>query len=183
MKTEKDRMVEMVGRSITGETHNYKFKKIAPIVGVKISHEYASIIIANLDEITKAFEWFVENADKLSEVFGQFSDEEGREELSTLERVKTFFDMIPPVSPVLKLIPSILTFSRLKELSKDLLAGGSVDAEDLGEDGMCDLFGENPTELYAAIFWALSVNFPKLFAPFLKEEGGDASTLDSNPKA
>jgi hypothetical protein len=156
----KDR-TKLVGATLGEEVRSYEFFKMPAISGVRFIHEYGSIVLMNMEKIKEAFSVF-KNEDKKTK--------NGDEKTSGL-------------LPILELLPSILTFQRLAELAKVLLADGKVDGQDIDSDGMCDLFGEDPLELYAAIFWALTINYPKYFGPLLEalEEGADENdtTQDS----
>jgi hypothetical protein len=148
----KDR-TKLVGATLGEEVRSYEFFKMPAISGVKIIHEYGSIVLMNMEKIKEAFSVF-KNEDK---------------------KTKNEDKKTSRLLPILELLPSILTFQRLAELAKVLLADGKVDGQDIDSDGMCDLFGEDPLELYAAIFWALTLNYPKYFGPLLEalEEGAD----------
>lgn len=149
----KNKRVKIFGKTITGETRTYEFDKIPAIVGVRLIHEYGSVVLTNLPSIRAAF--------------GAFTGE------------KTEDDSVIKLLGLVELVPKIITWPRLRELAKDLLAGGSVDGEILDDDGMCDIFGGDPMELYAALFWALSVNYPKYIDPLLQAldtEGTDDTT-------
>jgi hypothetical protein len=141
----KDR-IKLVGATLGEEVRSYEFFKMPAISGVKIIHEYGSIVLMNMEKIKGAFSVFKNGDEKISGLL-----------------------------PILELLPNIITFQRLAELAKVLLADGKVDGQDIDSDGMCDLFGEDPLELYAAIFWALTLNYPKYFDPLLEalEEGAD----------
>jgi hypothetical protein len=145
---EKNR-TKLVGATLGEEVRSYEFFKMPAISGVRIIHEYGSIVLMNMEKIKEAFSVFKNGDEKTSGLL-----------------------------PVLELLPNIITFQRLAELAKVLLADGKVDGQDIDSDGMCDLFGEDPLELYAAIFWALTINYPKYFGPLLEalEEGADDDT-------
>jgi hypothetical protein len=142
MDEKKQKRVKITGKTLTGETRTYEFEKIPAIVGVRLIHEYGSVMLSNMESIKNAFAAFHED------------NQVGTPMLRLLGLVD--------------LVPKIITWPRLQELSRDLLAGGSVNGEVLDKDGMCDLFGGDPFELYAAIFWALTVNYPKYLSPLLE---------------
>jgi hypothetical protein len=153
MNDKQNRRVRIVGKTLSGAVRTYELEKIPAIVGVRLIHEYGSVILANLDQIQGAFAEFLENR----------SDGNSRAGLL----------------PLLELIPKVLTFPRLAGLAMDMLAGGSVDGEEIDADGMCPLFGEDPFELYTALFWALTVNYPKYLDPLLEALPSDDSIPDS----
>lgn len=143
---------KLIGSTLGEESRSYEFFKMPAIDGVRIIHEYGSIVLMNMDKIKEAFSSFRGVGQKTSGML-----------------------------PIFELLPSIITFQRLAELAKVLLGGGKVDGIDIDDDGMCDLFGEDPLELYAAIFWALTINYPKYFGPLLEAldgEGDEDSTQD-----
>lgn len=153
MNDKQNRRVRIVGKTLSGDIRTYELEKIPAIVGVRLIHEYGSVILANLDQIREAFASFYEKQDN--------------ENSSS--------DLLP----LLELIPKVLTFPRLAGLARDMLAGGSVDGEEIDADGMCSLFGEDPFELYTALFWALTVNYPKYLGPLLEALPSDDSIPDS----
>jgi len=146
--------IKLIGSTLLGEeVRAYEFFKMPAISGIKIIHEYGSIVLMNMGKIKETFSVFKNGDEKTSVLL-----------------------------PVLELLPNIITFQRLAELAKVLLADGKVDGQDIDSDGMCDLFGEDPLELYVAIFWALTINYPKYFGPLLAalEEGADDDTTQDS---
>lgn len=153
MKGKTEKKIKIAAKTIMGETRSYEFVKIPAIVGVRIIHEYGSVVLSNMDSIKAAF--------------------------AAYHGENPVGDSMSRMLDLVGIIPKVLNWQRLQELARNLLEGGSVDGVALDEDGMCDLFGEDPFELYAALFWALTVNYPKYFAPLLQAldtEGDDDTT-------
>lgn len=147
----------------------YEFKLISPMNGLMIWHEYASIVIGNLSVITDMFKKF-------------FSVDDGEDgallKLAQTEALEGGGALIDFVT----LIPKIVTTPRLMGLCKTLLGGSKIEDEMCDEDGMCELFRGDPLEIYAALFWAITANWPKYMDPLLNaltEEGENDGTQDS----
>lgn len=175
MAIETRKEIKLKQTSIGGVEHEYVFMKAPAIHGMKIYHDYVSLCLTNIEAISEAFRWFFENLEELQEIFRSIGKENERESMPMLVRMGVFFEIIPPVAPVLKIIPSLLTFDRIMDLSRKLLAGGKIDGVELDEDGMCELFGEDPMEFYSALFFAVATTYPKYILPLL-ESGEDDST-------
>jgi hypothetical protein len=137
MSGEKIERKQIVGSSFSGEERVYEFVLVETVTGLRIFHEYASLVIAALPNITEALQG--DSGSMLS---------------------------------IAKLVPQMLTFQRLEMLAKDMLAGSKIGESESDENGMCDMFREDPLEFYVAIFWSIAANYPKYVDPFLAEFSG-----------
>lgn len=147
-----------------GKDREYHLYEMPASVGLKIFHQYVGVVLSNLGLFEEAFR--------------ALSDQpEGEETKLT--------DQVIRLQPILDLLPQILTWDRLCELSKALLAGGKVigdgiEADDgvMDDEGFCKHFARNPHEHYIALFYALAVNYPQYFDFLIGAlaDEGDATT-------
>lgn len=136
-----------------GHDRTYTFKLLTALEGLTLMHDYASILINALPQITA--------------LFSAWGDQKGKDEEKLFElAAKDFVKGEGPLLDCIKLIPSIVSTPRLLNLAKLYLAGATVNKETCDEDGMCSLFRGRPHEVYAAILHATIANF-RDYLPFL----------------
>jgi len=151
-------------KTVKRENHEYEFPLISAIDGLVIWHDYASMCVIALPEIMGAFNKFakVEKKTKNASVY-KIAKEEAEKGGGAI------MDLIA-------LVPKIVNSERLVSLCSTLLAGSKIDGIECDEAGMCEVFQGDPIEVYSALFWAISVNFPKYFdflSEALKDEEGE----------
>lgn len=147
------KVVKINGSDGFGNDRVYEFPILSALEGLTLMHDYASLLVNALPEITALFgAWGNSEADDDGKLF----------DLAT----KDFVKGEGPLLDVIKLVPKILSTSRLVELAKTYLAGATVNGQECDEDGMCELFRGRPHEVYAAILQATIANF-RDYLPFL----------------
>jgi len=160
---------DIVGKTLTGEEHLYEFEILSAKAGVRLAHQYGSLVSTAYplikDSLTKMIDGDEGNsADQVetptnAEAVGQARD-------------------LRAAADLLTIIPQVFTWDRVENLAKRLMANGKIDDIELDEDGFCDLFQTDLLEFYTALFYAIVLNYPKYLLPFL-EEGDSDSTQDS----
>lgn len=133
------------------EKRNYKFKDLTALEGLKLMHEYASLLTLALPQIQNAFETFRNDKETLwSQIKTDLTIGEG------------------PFLELLQIIPRIINSDRLEELCKALLSDAEIDEQKCDETGMCELFKGRPLEVYKALFYAVAHNYPD-YLPFVQK--------------
>lgn len=155
MDEKKNRRIKVDGTTLTGQTRKYEFELVPPKVGVALQNEYRFLLMSNATSISQLVAWIAESA-------ANGDLELGTEEDSLLVRSIRIAKIGNVSTPLVEVLPQIITPARMEELAARLLAGGSVDGEMIDSDGMCDLFGRNISELDCALFHAALANFPYL---------------------
>ncbi len=150
-------MKEVEGTSLLGgEARKYAFKLMNAKTGTRLFHEYISLVVKALPLLGK---------------FLSASDEKkGKDDVD-----------LKQISELVSILPQILTWERVEELAREMLAGhkatigGTVHEAD--ETGFHDGITGDPLELYTAIFYAITANYPKYIDPLLTalEDEGDSS--------
>jgi hypothetical protein len=179
MDEKKNRRVKVDGMTLTGQARKYEFELVPPKVGVALQNEYRFLLMSNATSIAELAGWMIENISNGLDL--------GKKEDGLFVRAMKILKIITTVTPIIEMLPQVITPARVEELAAKLLAGGSVDGEVIDDEGMCDLFGSNVSELDAALFHSVMANFPYLnvwLAPLLAAldtEGDDDTTQDSAP--
>jgi hypothetical protein len=146
------------GKNHTGTERTYQFNILNNKEGVKLFHQYCSIVAT-------AFPYLKDYLQSLVDSFM------GKEEDPDSKKDKTDVDIVA-------LIPQIFTWDKMEDLAKRLMSKAKIDGKELDEDGFCELFNEDIIEFYVALFWAIVANYPKYILPFLDTDDKD-STQDS----
>lgn len=158
------KQVEVSGATIFGDPRRYVVGVMLAKQSLKMFHDYFSIVMNSWDTLKPLFDLFPAPG----------VDAKG---------IKLD---VSKLIPALQLLPRFITFDRMMDLLRELCPGMKIEGCDLGEDGavvstidtscddegMCELFGQDPMEVMTALFWALSVNYPKYFLPFLQDSAG-----------
>jgi hypothetical protein len=178
MMNEKSRRVKILGKTLTGENRTYEFELVAPKIGVAIQNEYRFLLMSNATSIAELAAWMIENISNGLDL--------GKKEDGMFVRAMKILKIITTVTPVVEMLPQVITPARMEELAAKLLAGGSVDGEVIDDEGMCSMFGHNVAELDAALFHAVMANFPYLggwISPLLEalSKGGEKEEVDTTP--
>lgn len=150
-----------------GQSREYEFKILSALEGLTLIHTYGSLCTTALPQLTSLIAAWSESA-------------EGEDKLMDLAAADLAVGG-GPLLGMIQAIPAIISTSRIVELAKNLLAGGTVDGQECDEDGMCDLFRGRPHEIYAAIIHAVIANFPD-YLPFL-DSPDDTTDTKSGGKA
>lgn len=151
-----------------GQPRKYSFNLIDAFIGVKLFHEYVSIILQILPDLLSRLPKLAKLRDAVIN-----SDEDTAKIPLTADTIE-----------MIQLIPQIFTWDRLQELAKQLLAGATVEADgskySLDENGMGEYANGDPTEVYAAIYHAILANY----SPFLSRwtAGGDSTPDTDRPR-
>jgi hypothetical protein len=155
------------GFSILGMDRQYAFVPIQAFTGLRLFHQYVAIVIDFLPELLRRLPALQKIGKQLS------GEEDGQAKLGVGA------DLIS----IINLIPTIFTWERIEELSKELLAGCTVEIDgkkhECDESGMCAAFAGNPVECYLAIISAIMHNWAPFFSCLPMALGLDDSTLDS----
>ncbi len=145
------------GTSILGDARKYAFKLMDAKTGTRLFHEYISLIVKALPLLGK----FLTSSDKKD------SDDSNLEQITDLVTI----------------LPQILTWERVEELAREMLAGHKATiggtSYEADETGFHDGVTGDPLEIYTAIFYAITANYPKYIDPLLKALEGDEG--DSSP--
>jgi len=157
----------IVGDNGTGTERKYKFVLAGALEGVTVIHDYSSMLVAALPQITA--------------LFASFAKVEGEEDSKILKMAaEDFKSGGGPVVDCIRLLPQIVTSARLVGLCGVFLAGAEIDDQKCGDDGMCTLFARRPHQVYPALFWALVANYPDYILPFLGGTEAPAVTTAAN---
>jgi len=149
----KKHVESITGKTLSGDVREYLFTKMSVKDGLRIFHEYGSILAANLsyfgDVIAKLFDKdaVVEKED----IIGLFA-----------------------------IVPKIFSWERVVDLSKCMLSSCTIQVNgktfETDEDGMCELFGDDQGEFYVALFYAACINYKKYIYPFLELGVSDSNS-------
>lgn len=149
---------EIEGSNLFGDTRRYTFNLMDAKTGTRLFHEYISLIVAALPLLGK----FLSAGGEKKE------GEDG--------------GSIKQISDIVSVLPQILTWDRVEELAREMLAGHetTIDGTEYkaGRDGFHDGITGDPLEIYTAIFYAITVNYPKYIDPLLmalEDDEGDSS--------
>lgn len=145
--------VKINGSDGFGNAREYDFPLLTALEGLTLMHDYASILVGALPQITALFQAWGE------------SDKDDENKLFDLA-AKDFVAGDGPLLECIKLVPQILSTGRLVALAKLYLSDATVDGQTCDADGMCPLFRGRPHEVYAAILHATIANF-RDYLPFL----------------
>jgi len=154
---------EIEGSNLFGDGRKYTFNLMDAKTGTRLFHEYISLIVKALPLLGKFLSAGGEKKD---------SEDGGN---------------IKQISDLVAVLPQILTWERVEELAREMLAGhkatidGTVHQAD--EAGFHDGITGDPLELYTAIFYAITANYPKYIDPLLmalEDDEGDSSQGQEN---
>lgn len=164
----------IMGSNVWGEPRRYTFKLLDAETGLRIFHEFATILSASYEVIEKVSSKFIGDVKGLL-AKEPFEDEDTKDNSDENDL---------SVKDVLEMLPKVFTWPVVKQLSVDMLAEASIDtgADEpvkVGEDGICPLAKGDPLEQYAALFFAVCANYPKYVGFF----GVGLEAPDSNPEA
>jgi len=173
----KKKTSKITGFNISGKKRVYVFNLMNPWESLGVFHEYASLGLTSIPAISDILE-------QISEITE--SSESTGEAIKMIGASAMTGDGV--ICGIAKLIPQLLPFQRLQKLAGTMLPNVEItigEAKHTADDtGMCDLFGSNPTELYAALFWAVVANYPRQLDPFLEALTGDeGEDLSQNSEA
>jgi len=152
------------GKTFFGEDRNYSFFLMDAKTGTRIFHEYVVLLVEAMPTLGK---YFASDDEE--------SDEDDDKE-STVDMMQA--------AQVAKDLFEILTWDRVEELARVMLAGHLVTAPDGATQcadvvtGFNEEWAGDPLEAYTAIFYAICANYPKYVAPFM--EALDDQGEDSN---
>jgi hypothetical protein len=149
MVTKMESRSQIKGQGLDGVLVEYDFRLLDALTGLQIVHEFVGLILTALPTLAGILHGF-------RPAPGEDPDAPTAE---TVEKRREVF------TELIRIVPSILTFPRLKLLCAQLLSGSKVGGEECGPDGMCPRFAGNPLAIYTALFWAVVVNFPKYIDP------------------
>lgn len=151
MSERKRKTVE--GKNVFGDDRKYAFFLLDAVTGTRLFHEYISLVVRALPMLGKFF-------------------------ASVKEEEKSGVDM-EQISDLISVLPSILTWERVEELAKEMLAGSTltIDGEvcTANATGFYEELVGDPLEMYTAIFYAILANYPKYVDPFLTALESDES--------
>jgi len=134
----------IVGKDVLGKEHSYNLILLDAETGCKLFHEYASIVIMAFPTVRKLLEGGIKTG-VVSAITGEGG---GAMEL-------------------LNIVPRILTWERVSDLAKLLLAGGDIDGKPLGDTGIGEPLKGDPIGLYVALWMGIRANFGVYVDPFL----------------
>lgn len=161
---------------ITTEKHIYEFVLLNAKDGLRLTHEYGSMILmagATLKETIVPL---------AMTILAKSTESEDETKSVLLDELRSHG--VDSIADAVRMIPQILTWDRLMEFSKLALAGADIDGEKLDEDGMGPIFQGDPLEFYTTCFWAVAANWPKYIDPLLEapeDEGASASSHEKTP--
>jgi hypothetical protein len=163
--------MKIAGKNLQGESRQYEFKLVDTLTGLKLFHNYISLVIEVLPTLTDLI------------ALRRSSDQ--KEE--TQKEASIGWSDLGSMLEVLRVLPAVFTWDRVTELSAALLAGGKITidgvTQDMGADGMGDYAKSDPMELYTALFYAIAANYPKYFAPFLDSSPSTEAGESESPIA
>jgi len=144
-----------------GHDREYDFVLLSALDGLTLMHDYASILVNALPQITA--------------LFSAWGETDGADDTKLFDMAaRDFADGAGPLLDCIQLIPKIVSTARLVDLARLFLAGAKVNGAGCDADGMCPLFRGRPHEVYAAILHAVIANF-RDYLPFL----GAVDTTDT----
>jgi hypothetical protein len=146
-------LVKINGSDGFGNARVYELPLLTALEGLTLMHDYLSILVNALPQITALFGAWGES-------------EEGDEEKLFDLAAKDLVAGKGPLLDCIQLLPKIVSTPRLLELAELFLARAKVDGEECDGDGMCSIFRGRPHEVYAAIFHGILANF-RDYLPFL----------------
>ena len=141
-----------------GNQRTYDFEILNALEGLTIMHTYGSLLTQAIPQVTALVEAWQDSGGQVAKMV--------KDDLVIGEG---------PIIELLKVVPMIISTSRLLELAKVFLANAVIEDQECDADGMCDLFTGRPHEVYAAIVHAVIANFPD-YLPFLDNPGDTTGT-------
>lgn len=149
------------GKTIHGDVREYTFLLLPAKEGTKLFHQYVSVVITALPTIKGFFK-------------GENPEEQDAEE--TEEKGFNFFDFV-------NLVSTIFSWETVEHLAKQLVAKAEIVKEGktfvVDDEGFGDYAKGDPTEVYAAIFYAVCANWPPYMDPLLEALGEENDQGDS----
>jgi len=159
-------MEEKKTSKITTEKHTYEFNLLSAKDGLRLTHQYASMLIVAgstlKDTVIPIISGIFASADAIM-------DNKDDTHSVVVEAIKKAVKDkgVDSLVDAVRLIPQVLTWDRLQEFAALALQGAKIDEVELDGDGMCPLFQGDPFEFYKACFWAVAANWPKYIDPLL----------------
>ena len=157
------KQVIKVGATLFGLARKYTFNLMGTAVGLRLFHQYVSLILNILPDLMKLMP----------------KDLKGLRERILKEDSGTFtLALDENTMEIIRLIPKIFSWERIEELAREMLAGCSVEKDGqvlkADDSGMGTYCTGDPLELYTAIVYGILSNY----APFFSADD-DASILVS----
>lgn len=137
--------------NLFGEQRLYTFLLMDAETGIRIFHEFASVLALSYDTLKP----YIESLIKKPSPKTVESDDTGETgETGDLAIVD-----------IIRILPQVFNWATVKGLSVTMLSGTTVkideDEHTIGESGICEYAVGDPLDQYLTLFYAIIANYPK----------------------